>query len=171
MSRKRRLMVPVVTLLALSIGISGYYIDNQRILREEAEKQQSQNQTELNKDELQNAQKVDQLSSNEDNSTDETTSDKAIDSNSAIQYVVEVEAEVEDNSKVLVKAKIEASDPGSCVFSLKQGGFGPVQEVKTTGGTCDAEFDIPGSGKWDVNVIYTSSDNKISGNGSIEIEL
>lgn len=164
-------MVPVVTLMAIGIGISGYYIDNQRILKEE-QQQQQQEQIQL-QNENQDLQKFDQIDEINDNKDTQSTTDnssKSSPGHGGVQYVVDVDA-TSQKDKVYVNAVIEASEPGSCLISLKQGGFGPETEVQTVGGSCEAVIEKPGSGVWNVNVIYNSNDGKQTGSGSSTIEI
>lgn len=164
-------MVPAVTLLALSIGIGGYYVDNQRVLREEAQQNQQNLEIQSEKARLKKADKLDQKDISDDNdndsSTNATTSD---DSTSAVQYVVSVEA-TEEGDKVVVRVKIEGKEPGECYITLKQGSYGPQESVNTLGETCEVTFDKPGSGEWNVSAVYTSSDSKQTGSGTTTIQL
>lgn len=43
--------------------------------------------------------------------------------------------------------------------------------MSTLGGTCEVSFDKPGSGEWNVNAVYTSSDSKQTGSGTSTIQL
>lgn len=171
MSRNRRIMVPAVTLLALSIGIGGYYVDNQKVLREEA----SQNQQNLDIQEenarLKKEQKVNQKDQSNDSEKKDSSNDSEQNSSTtAIQYVVTIDAS-EENNKVVVKAKIEGSEPGECFITLKQGSYGPEESVETLGENCEVTFDKPAPGEWNISVVYTSSDSKQTGSGTSTIQL
>lgn len=164
-------MVPVVTLMALSIGISGYYIQNERILREQEQAETSSQESEFNSDGLMTPEEIKQKETivNKDTSSDSDKDKKDLES-SSVEYVVNVEATVK-NKKVSIKGEIETTDPGTCVMSIKKGSFGPESQVETTGGSCEIEFDNPGSGEWVVTVVYTSSDGKSIGSATSPLSL
>ena len=166
MSRKRRIMVPVVTLLALTIGISGYYIQNQQILREEEQAKIAEQESSINDDEIKKVEKIDRQ--DDSDSTDESTS---ADDSVNTQYVVNVTASLDDNNKVEIEGEIETDAPGSCIISLKNGGFGQEVKVETIGGKCEASLDNPGTGEWTVNVTFRSNEGSGSGSGSTTINL
>jgi len=168
LSRKRRIMVPVVTLLALSIGISGYYIENERLLKEQAENQSQTSQEQLSDEDLTEADKAKPSESSDDSATS-ATDDNSIEATN-VDYVVSVTAD-KDNDKVIVRAQIEATEPGVCFVNLKQGSFGPEQQVETIGGSCEATFDSPGDGTWQASVKYQSNDKQLAGSGSVVIDL
>ncbi|HMS23889.1 MAG TPA: hypothetical protein PKB09_03715 [Candidatus Saccharibacteria bacterium] len=167
MSRNRRIMVPAVTLMALSLGIGGYYVDNQRVLRQEAQQQQNLNYEDEN-EQVKKAEKTERKDepSDDDKSLDNSSSS----TNGVVQYVVNVEAFKEADT-VNVKATIEGSEPGECVITLKQGSYGPETSVSTLGESCEVNFDNPGQGTWNVTAVFTSSDNLRTGSGSTQIEL
>ncbi len=168
LSRKRRIMVPVVTLLALSIGISGYYIENERLLKEQAEQEAQTSQEQISGDSLDEADKVEPSDDSIDSETFSTDDDSINTTN--VDYVVNVTAE-KDNDKVIVRAQIEATEPGICFINLKQGSFGPEQQVETIGSSCEVTFDSPGEGTWQASVKYQSNDKQLGGSGSVNIEL
>jgi len=168
LSRKRRIMVPVVTLLALSIGISGYYIENERLLKEQAENQSQINQEQISGDDLDEANKVEPSDDSVDSGTFSIDDDSIKTTN--VDYVVNVTAE-KDGDKVIVRAQIEATEPGICFINLKQGSFGPEQQVETIGGSCEVTFDSPGEGTWQASVKYQSNDKQLGGSGSVIVEL
>ena len=170
MSRNRRIMVPAVTLLALSIGIGGYYVDNQKVLREEARQNQQNLDIQAEKARLNKEQKVNHKDQSSESDKDESSDKSDANSSTAVQYVVNVEA-TENGDKVNIKATIEGTEPGECFITLKQGSYGPESPVSTLGGTCEVSFDKPGSGEWNVNAVYTSSDSKQTGSGTSTIQL
>jgi hypothetical protein len=168
LSRKRRIMVPVVTLLALSIGISGYYIENERLLKEQAEEATQTSQEQISDDDLSKVDKAEPSSNPDDPDTFATDDDSVNTTN--VDYVVNVTAD-KDNDKVIVRAQIEATEPGICFINLKQGSFGPEQQIETIGGSCEATFDSPGDGTWQASVKYQSNDKQLGGSGSVIVEL
>lgn len=170
MSRNRRIMVPAVTLLALSIGIGGYYVDNQKVLKEEARQNQQNLDIQAEKARLNKEQKVNHKDQSSESDKDESSDKSDANSSTAVQYVVNVEA-TENGDKVNIKATIEGTEPGECFITLKQGSYGPESTVSTLGGTCEVSFDKPGSGEWNVNAVYTSSDSKQTGSGTSTIQL
>lgn len=167
-------MVPVVTLVAITIGISGYYIQNQRILREEEQAKVTEQETELDGDGLNTIEKIEEKTQdkNSQNDTDPSVPGETPEENdsTAVQYVVKVEANLADG-KVDIVGVIETSVPGTCLMTMKRGGFGPETQIETIGGKCEAKIDNPGPGMWNVNVVFTSTDSKVTGNGSTSIEL
>ena len=170
MSRNRRIMVPAVTLLALSIGIGGYYVDNQKVLKEEARQNQQNLDIQAENARLKKEQKVNHKDKSSDSDKNESSDESDSNSSTAVQYVVNVEA-TENGDKVNIKATIEGTEPGECFITLKQGSYGPEDTVSTLGGTCEVTFDKPGSGEWNVNAVYTSSDSKQTGSGTSTIQL
>jgi len=165
LSRRRSLMVPVVTLLAIGIGISGYYIQNQQIKSRE---QQAQGQ---HQDQPASPAAVDssQLSTKE--TVDEST--KVTEDGQAAE-VVTVELEVEnkpENSEVELAAKVDTKKVGSCVFTLKQANYGPEETVPVKDSKCTVRLQNPGDGTWEAKVLYTSDDGKTRGDAKAEIQL
>lgn len=165
MSRRRSLMVPVVTLLAISLGIGGYYIQDRQIAaKKEAEQQQEDNK-----------QKQPQAVTNAGLETIETVeeSTKTTEDGTPAE-VVAVELTVTDapeNSEVILSAKIGSKKGGNCVFTLKDGNYGPEETVKTKGSTCEARLQNPGNGVWVGKVLYTSEDGQTRGDAVQEITL
>lgn len=165
MSRRRSLMVPVVTLLAIGIGISGYYIQNRQIVaREQAEQQAA-----IDKTKGPTPADDSQLSTQE--TVDETTK---ITENGQAAEVVNTQLTVvndPDNSEVILTATVDTKKPGNCVFYLKQGNYGPEETVVIKDGTCEARLQNPGIGTWEGRVLYTSTDSKTRSDAKQDIQL
>lgn len=164
MSRRRSLMVPAVTLLAIGIGISGYYIQNQQIVAREQEQQ-------TQKDQQQTPEKVEQTQLSPVETVEEST--KVTEDGEAAN-VVNVELTVSnapENSEVILSAKIDSNEPGVCVFYLKQGNYGPEETVDVKDGKCEARLQNPGIGSWEGKVLFTSTDGQTRGDAKQEIEL
>lgn len=165
LSRHRSVMVPVVTLLAIGIGISGYYIQNRQIVaREEQEKQQQALESEIA------SETVSQPVSTKE-TVDETTK---ITEDGQPTEVVAVELEVEnkpENSEVIITAKIDSKKPGVCAVYLKQGNYGPEDSVVVKDAKCEARLQNPGVGAWEAKVLYTSTDSFTRGDAKQTIEL
>lgn len=167
MSRRRSLMVPVVTLVAIGIGISGYYIQEQQIVARE----QASEQTQTTKTSQSQPQSVDSSRLSTVETVDPTT--KVTESGEPAK-VVAVELEVEnepENSEVVITAKVDTKAPGNCVFTLKQAQYGPEETVKIKDGRCEARLQNPGIGEWEARVLYTSTDGKTRGDASQSVEL
>lgn len=165
MSRRRSLMVPVVTLLAIGIGISGYYIQNQQIIaREQAEQQAEQKEKEgpelADSSELETQETVDE-------STKITEDGQAADVVTVALSVVNAP----ENSEVILSAIIDSKLPGNCVFYLKQGNYGPEETVPAKEGKCEAKLQNPGIGTWEGKVLYTSVDGNTRGDAKQDVEL
>jgi len=158
-------MVPVVTLLAIGIGISGYYFQNQHIVARQEAEQQAQ------RDNQQQPATVDESQL----STKETVSESTkITEDGQAADVITVELTVENmpgNSEVKLTAKVDTKEPGTCVFYLKQGNYGPEETVSVKDGACEARLQNPGIGTWEGSVLYTSSDGKTRGDAKQDIEL
>lgn len=164
LSRRRSLMVPVVTLLAIGIGISGYYIQNRQIVaREQAEQAEQAEQ-----DQPSNVDS-NQLSTLE--TVDESTK---ITEDGEAANVVKIELEVEnepENSEVILSAKIDSREVGVCVFYLKQSNYGPEETVPVKDGKCQARLQNPGIGTWEAKALFTSDDGKTRGDAAQDIQL
>lgn len=164
MSRRRSLMVPVVTLMAIGIGISGYYIQNQQIqAKQEAEQQAKQ------------AKSDQQLADPANLSTKDTVdqSTKVTEDGQAAN-VVDVTFTVENvpgESEVRLSAKIDSKEPGICTFYLKQGNYGPEETVVVKDSACEVRFGNPGIDSWEAKVLYTSTDGKTRGDAQTTIQL
>lgn len=165
LSRHRSVMVPVVTLLAIGIGISGYYIQNRQIVaREEQEKQQQQTAAQTNNT-------TDNVAITERETVEEST--KITEDGQAAE-VVGIELSVEnrpENSEVVITAKIDSSKPGVCAIYLKQGNYGPEESVTVKDKQCEARLQNPGSGAWEAKVLYTSTDGMTRGDAKQTINL
>lgn len=158
-------MVPVVTLLAIGIGISGYYIQNRQIIaREEQEKQQQETAA-------QTENTTNTVAVSEQETVEEST--KVTEDGQAAK-VVGVELNVEnrpENSEVVITAKIDSSEPGVCAIYLKQGNYGPEETVTVKDKQCEARLQNPGSGEWEAKVLYTSTDGVTRGDAKQTIDL
>ena len=165
MSRRRSLMVPVVTLMAIGIGISGYYIQNRQIIaREQAEQQEKRDNQPAN-----NLAETSELSEKE--TVEEST--KVTEDGQAAE-VVDVELTVEnkpENSEVIITAKIDSKEPGVCAIYLKQGNYGPEESVPVKDGVCEVRFANPGIDTWEAKVLFTSTDGKTRGDAVKDIQL
>lgn len=165
LSRRRSLMVPVVTLLAITIGISGYYIQNRQIVaREQAEQQTQESQP----DQPSNVDPS-QLSTVE--TVDESTK---ITEDGQAAKVVKVELVVTnapENSEVILSATVDSRETGICAFYLKQGNYGPEETITVKDGKCEARLQNPGIGTWEAKVLFTSSDGKTRGDAKQDIQL
>lgn len=165
MSRRRSLMVPVVTLVAIGIGISGYYIQNRQIVaREQAEQQ---------------AQKDSESSPQPANSSQLSTVDTVEESTKITEDgqpadVIAVELTVvnaPENSEVILSVKIDSKKSGVCAFYLKQGNYGPEETITPKDGKCEARLQNPGIGAWEAKVLYTSDDGKTRGDAKQDVQL
>lgn len=163
MSRRRSLMVPVVTLLAIGIGISGYYIQNRQIVAREQAEQAQKDQQEPSRVDSSNLSTVDTV----EESTRVTEDGEAA-------TVVQVELTVTnapENSEVILSAAVKSEQPGVCVFYLKQSNYGPEETVDTKDNKCEARLQNPGVGTWEAKVLYTSSDGLTRGDAKQNIDL
>lgn len=164
LSRRRSLMVPVVTLLAIGIGISGYYIQNRQIVaREQAEQAQQ--------DREKQESKVDSSGLSTKETVEEST--KVTEDGDPAE-VVDIELTVvndPENSEVILTAKIDSKQPGICAFYLKQGNYGPEESVVVKSGSCEARLQNPGIDTWEAKVLYTSDDGKTRGDAAQDIDL
>ncbi len=164
LSRRRSLMVPVVTLLAIGIGISGYYIQNRQI--KAREQQQTQEQP--------NSSKPTTVDSSQLSTKDTVEESTKVTEDGQAAEVVNLEFEVEnepENSEVILSAKIGTKKDGSCVFTLKQATYGPEETVAVKGGKCEARLQNPGNGMWEAKILYTSSDGKTRGDAKQDVQL
>lgn len=168
MSRRRSLMVPVVTLLAIGLGISGYYIQNRQIVaREQAEQEQAETANQQpgavatpdpaefeTKDTVEESTKV----------TEDGEPTKVVD----VELVIE---EQSGNDEVVISAAINSTEPGVCAVYLKQGAYGPEQTVDVKDGVCEARVRNPGEGVWRAKVLYTSNDGYTRGDAQENVQL
>lgn len=162
MSRKRSLMVPVVTLMALSIGIGGYYVQDKRI----ASRQDSQPQTagsqdssleaDLKKyDNVQPETKDDSLSPEEDKSS----------SDDIVSVTMQLSLKQVDDKYILSSAS-DTDKPGTCKVMFSQGDITKSPEVKTENGTCEVELPIMRERDYTLTVDYQSDDGTTKASAS-----
>ncbi len=166
LSRRRTLMVPVVTLLAIGLGISGYYIQDRQIAaREEAARQAEQAQQ-------QQPKPVDPVELPAVETVEEST--KVTEDGEATE-VVDVKLSVQnrpENSEVVLSATVDTEEPGTCVFYLKQGNYGPEETVDVKDGHCEARLQNPGIGEWEAKILFTSAgDGKTRGDAKTTVQL
>lgn len=165
LSRHRSLMVPVVTLLAIGIGISGYYIQNRHITAREQEEQAAQKAAEST------PKPVDNTTLSPQDTVEESTK---VTEDGEPAEVVKVELTVDNDasqSEVRLSAKIDTLKAGTCVFYLKQSNYGPEETVASTAGRCEARLQNPGIGTWEAKVLFTSTDGKTRGDAKQDVEL
>jgi hypothetical protein len=162
MSRRRSLMVPVVTLLAIGIGISGYYIQNRQIVAREQEQQAQKGKEQV-------ATKPTDISTKE--TVEESTK---VTENGEAATVVDVTLVVQNmpaNSEVVLSATVASKEPGTCAFYLKQNNYGPEETITIKDGKCEARLQNPGIGTWEGKVLFTSTDGKTRGDAVQTVEL
>ena len=153
-----------MTLLAIGIGISGYYIQNRQIVAREQEEQAQQA-----KENQPAAVDSSQLSTVE--TVDESTK---ITEDGQAAKVVEVEftaTNAPENSEVILSAEVSSREIGTCSFYLKQGNYGPEETVPIKDGKCEARLQNPGIGTWEAKVLFTSEDGQTRGDAKQDIQL
>jgi len=158
-------MVPAVTLLAIGIGISGYYIQSRQIVAREQAEQQAQ----------QDKQDMPATVDSSQLSTVETVEESTrITEDGQAAEVVGVELDVQnvpESSEVILSTSVDTKEPGVCVFYLKQGNYGPEETVNIKDGKCEARLQNPGIGTWEAKVLFTSSDGQTRGDAAEDIQL
>lgn len=166
MSRRRSLMVPVVTLLAIGIGISGYYIQDRQIAaREQAEQQseaekQASGPTPVNPSDLSTVETVEESTK----ITEDGQAAKVV----SVQLTV---TNAPENSEVILSAVVDSREAGTCSFYLKQSNYGPEETVPVKDGKCEARLQNPGIGTWEGKVLFTSTDGKTRGDAAQNVQL
>lgn len=165
-------MVPVVTLLAIGIGISGYYIQDKQIAAKQEEEKVAQAGQEValeTFDTTKPAEKQEPVS--KDSSHDSSTMITE-DGEEAIVVPVEIEIEKDlQKDEILIKTAIQSEQPGICAVYLKQANYGPEDSVEVKSGECESRLKNPGPGTWEAKVLYTSADGKTRGDAEREIQL
>jgi len=164
LSRRRSLMVPAVTLLAIGIGISGYYIQNRQIVAREQEEQQAQKQEDQQT-------KVDPVNLSTIETVDEST--KVTEDGQAAKVVTTtiVASNIPANSEVVLLATVDTKEAGVCAMYLKQGNYGPEETIPFKDGKCEARLQNPGIGAWEAKVLFTSEDGQTRGDAVQTIQL
>lgn len=160
LSRRRSLMVPVVTLMAITIGISGYYIQDRQIAaREETAKQQKQ-------EKQKKEQAVTNTTETEVKPKETVEPSTQVTEDGTKAEVIDIALEIEnktENNEISVTATLDTKKNGNCVFTLKQGNYGPEETLSSKEEKCQATFANPGSGEWTLKVLFTSDDGKTRG--------
>lgn len=170
LSRRRSLMVPIVTLVAIGIGISGYYIQNQQMLaRQDEERAQTAEQQALTDQELESVKT--ETTQEADSNQDEPETVITENGSTAVVVEVKLEAEKLDDNQVKLIAETGEDKPGVCVFYLKQGNYGPESTVDVKDGKCETIVANPGPGTWEARLFYTASDSQSRGDATKEVQL
>ena len=172
MSRRRSLMVPVVTLLAISIGISGYYIQDKQIaVKQEQEKATGVDQSDALEtfDTTKPEKKQTPVA---DDSPHESSTIVTEEGEEAKVVPVSIEIEKDDQTnEIIIKTAIQSDQPGICAVYLKQANYGPEDSVKVSSGGCQSKLKNPGPGTWEAKVLFTSDDGKTRGDVTQSVEL
>lgn len=166
MSRRRSLMVPAVTLLAIGIGISGYYIQNRQIVAREQEQQAAQRDEQ---DSQPNSNTPAELSPVD--TVDESTKINEDGQATEVVNLTLTVARPDQDETLTLLAEVDSDEPGVCVFYFKQGNYGPEETVSTKDRKCQVQIENPGNGKWEAKVLYTSDDGMTRGDALQEVEL
>lgn len=161
-------MVPGVTLLALSLGIGGYYVQNRQEVARQAEQQQVEDANKQDKatDTVKQEEPVDKSTDNPDQGVSSDVSD-----HQANQVSIDVVATNESDG-VKVEASLATNEPGMCVISIQHEEVLARTEVEASEGKCFATLDKPGEGDgWAVTVSYSSQSSGAKGTGATTIDL
>lgn len=172
MSRRRSLMVPVVTLLAISIGISGYYIQDKQIAAKlEQEKTANVDQSEaLETFDTTKPEKKQTPVADDSPHESSTIITEEGEEATVVPVKIEIEEDAETN-EIIIKSAIQSNQPGICAVYLKQANYGPEDSVKVISSSCQSKLKNPGPGKWEAKVLFTSDDGKTRGDATQSVEL
>lgn len=165
-------MVPVVTLLAISIGISGYYIQDKQITaKKEQEKAAIVDQSEALEtfDTTKPEQKQEPVVDDSPNESSTIVTEEG-EQAEVVPVKIEIEEDAQTN-EIIVKSVIQSDQPGICAVYLKQANYGPEDSVKVISGECQSRLKNPGPGTWEAKVLFTSEDGKTRGDATQTVNL
>lgn len=172
MSRKRSLMVPVVTLLALGIGISGYYVQDQRMLANQKKTDEESAKQAEPVPNLKDLRPVDKETIDERINTETANTGVTDSEDTAEQTDVNIELTTKkDNEYVIVQATIASQKEGVCTVFVQGDTEDYQADNEAINGACEVRFKQPGSGSYKVTVLYVSDDTSQSGSADLFVEL
>jgi hypothetical protein len=168
LSRNKSLIVPVVTLLVLAIGISGYYIQDRQLASKKAAEDSSGQTDQTDGDSLTSYDNVDEAEVPvDDGATDEGVSP----ANNGSDVSVSIETQDGDSAgQIKIYGVIGSNRAGKCNIRIDQGDeTADAQTVDVREGTCEATLSKPASGTWQIKVSFTSEDGEQTGSHSQDI--
>ncbi len=165
-------MVPAVTLLAISIGISGYYIQDKQIAAKQEEEKITQAEPGVELETFNTAEPTERQEPVAKDPAHDSSTITTEDGEEATVVPVKIEIEKDlQKDEILIKTEIQSDQPGICAFYLKQANYGPEDSVEVKSGECESRLKNPGPGTWEAKVLYTSGDGKTRGDATQSVEL